>query len=701
MPRLSNLNTSPIAVKLILAICTFAACSGVFTSCERTEPQQIISIDTTMGFSEVDTVERGFRDFLMSVPEYKKEAAIDSFFNERPNIPNLKGRYLAFKTAHFIRNRQLIRATETLDSLIVLTRDVEGAQQLHAEALFNKADVYMLMGKYAAAYEFYNKAGEISARTKNPCISSMFDYRIAMVLYRQEFYGKAVEYFKRAKSTTLTCDNAFFQHYRVQEIYDNIALCYFHMKQYDTSQLYYDSTLFYIDNIRAESPSSVNMLEVAKAVVRSNRADCFLVQGDTAKALELYESAVTPLTIEKERGFVVGSLIRLSEVYLHQNNLTKAEHYINRAEELEQHFGLTQRSQSLVRLKLKLALLKKDHDLAIVYADRYWEVRDSLLRLEKEMQANNINLSLQTFEFNEREYALLQESKSREERLLLSIIVAIAAFIANMVSLYSWMKTRSQNKELIRLNKQIEDQSKTIRQTYEDLKVLDQAKDRIMGIVAHDLRNPISAIYSMASLLREQAVERKDEEEIQMTTLVRTACESSLELIQEIMMVADLQHNKGVVKKQRVLVNEFVDATVKLIRFKSAEKKQTIQVLLSSPAEAAVMISPDQIRRVLNNLLMNAIKFSKEGSNIVVRSQMLNNRWRMEVTDQGIGIPVAIRDNIFEMFTRAKRAGTSGEKPFGLGLSIVKQIVEAHGGRIWFESEEGAGSTFFVELPAE
>ena len=695
---LSNFNPLGQAFRLLITFAFAAFLSGVFTACHRSEPEQVIPIDTTMGYSETDTLERGFGDFLTSVPESVKEATIDSFFMSRPNTPQLRGRYLAFKSAHFIRTRQLIKALEILDSLIALTREDASSQQLYAEALFNKADVFILLGKYTAAYEFYNQAGEIAARTKNPCISSMFDNRIAMVLYRQEFYAKAVDYFKRAKSNTLTCNEAFFQHYRVQEIYDNIALCYFHQKQFDTAQLYYDSTLHYIDHITAATPATQDLLEAARAVVRSNRADCFLAQGDTAKAMGLYQSAVTPLTIEKEKSFVVVTLIRMAEVHLRQNKLADAEQDILRAEELNRHMGHSQTNQSLMRLRLKLALLRKENDKAIVYADQYWKTRDSLIRHEKEMQANSINLSLQSLEYNERENALLLESKNREERLMLSVIVAIAAFIATMAAVYSWLKTRSQNRELIRLNAQIEEQSKTIRQTYDDLMVLDRAKDRIMGIVAHDLRNPISAIYSMATLLREQAALRKDEEEVQMTNLVRTACESSLELIQEIMMVADLQHNKGAVKKQKVKVNEFVDATVRLIRFKSAEKRQTIQVVLPTE-ESEVMIGPDQIRRVLNNLLVNAIKFSKEGNYIVVRSKIGEGRWLLEVSDQGVGIPASLRDSVFEMFTKAKRVGTSGEKPFGLGLSIVKQIVEAHGGRIWFESEEGKGSTFFVELP--
>ena len=71
----------------------------------------------------------------------------------------------------------------------------------------------------------------------------------------------------------------------------------------------------------------------------------------------------------------------------------------------------------------------------------------------------------------------------------------------------------------------------------------------------------------------------------------------------------------------------------------------------------------------------------------------------IEVEDHGIGIPIEMEDKIFDMYTEAKRTGTAGEQPFGLGLAISKQIVEAHGGKIWFDSKPGNGTTFFVELP--
>lgn len=111
--------------------------------------------------------------------------------------------------------------------------------------------------------------------------------------------------------------------------------------------------------------------------------------------------------------------------------------------------------------------------------------------------------------------------------------------------------------------------------------------------------------------------------------------------------------------------------------------------------------SREKLWRVVSNLITNAIKFSPAGAIIHVELWQKDDHIFISVKDPGIGIPKEIAPKVFDLFTEVKRQGTAGEQAFGLGLSISKQIVEAHGGKIWFESEQNAGTTFFVELPIE
>jgi signal transduction histidine kinase len=103
--------------------------------------------------------------------------------------------------------------------------------------------------------------------------------------------------------------------------------------------------------------------------------------------------------------------------------------------------------------------------------------------------------------------------------------------------------------------------------------------------------------------------------------------------------------------------------------------------------------------RLLSNLITNALKFSAVNTEINIAVALKNGKAMISVADKGMGIREADKPFIFEAFTNARKKGTSGESSYGLGLSICKQIAEAYSGRIWFESEEGKGSTFYIELP--
>jgi signal transduction histidine kinase len=135
---------------------------------------------------------------------------------------------------------------------------------------------------------------------------------------------------------------------------------------------------------------------------------------------------------------------------------------------------------------------------------------------------------------------------------------------------------------------------------------------------------------------------------------------------------------------------------ISLLQNNAGAKKQQLKLL-----GAPVIIPGDREKlwRVFSNLITNAIKFSAESSEITVVVKQTGSSAVVEVQDNGIGIPDTIKSRLFEASTEVKRKGTAGEESFGLGLMICKQIVDQHRGRIWFTSQQGKGTTFYVEFP--
>ena len=182
----------------------------------------------------------------------------------------------------------------------------------------------------------------------------------------------------------------------------------------------------------------------------------------------------------------------------------------------------------------------------------------------------------------------------------------------------------------------------------------------------------------------------------ELVAMIKESAENALVLIGELVTVRGDEHVE--LKKEQLDLVAFVKDTLRLIEYRFKEKKQMLKTDL--PDKPFVMeLDKEKMRRVIGNIVGNAVKFTNEGGTISVKVNTDESHAIISIKDNGIGIPEKLLPELFGMFTAAKRLGTSGEQSIGLGLSISKQITEAHGGKIWAESKENSGSTFYISLP--
>lgn len=299
--------------------------------------------------------------------------------------------------------------------------------------------------------------------------------------------------------------------------------------------------------------------------------------------------------------------------------------------------------------------------------------------------------------FNSQQDNDLNGPIKRYELKNLYFFIGTFFILTTIFGLYQLWKNRKTSQKnyayLTLLNKQITDQNLNLQKT---LNALEQSQDenkRVMKIVAHDLRSPIGAIGSLAALmLDEKNLEKQDEH---LLNLIKNAASDSLCFVNEL-----LNTNYLVVKleKESVDLNALLNYCVNLLQYKATEKQQTI-VLKSVPL--IFNFNREKVWRVISNLITNAIKFSPKNTTIEIEMRIESKNVFISVKDAGIGIPENMKSKIFNISKEAMRPGTDGEKTYGMGLVISKQIVEAHGGKLWFESIETKGSTFFAQLPIE
>ncbi len=242
------------------------------------------------------------------------------------------------------------------------------------------------------------------------------------------------------------------------------------------------------------------------------------------------------------------------------------------------------------------------------------------------------------------------------------------------------------------------EQIKTKQEAIENFKATLKAKDRIIGIVAHDLKNPIGTIQGFMYLIRSELGGSISGEIKEYLDTSAQACENAMENIGELVEAAELDQAERKYETELIELKMFLQSMVRAYKAKAIEKK--ISLSLQSRHEMVhVNINKTKCTRMMDNLLSNAIKFSKENGKINVGLETKPDTAVTSVSDTGIGIPSELHELIFDKFTTAGRPGTKKETSTGLGLSIVKRIVEKHSGNIWFESRENIGTTFNIELP--
>ena len=229
------------------------------------------------------------------------------------------------------------------------------------------------------------------------------------------------------------------------------------------------------------------------------------------------------------------------------------------------------------------------------------------------------------------------------------------------------------------------------------LKELNELKDQHLGIAAHDLRNPLSSIRGMSQMLVEMELDENTQTSF-LQSIYRVS-DQMLTLVDNLLDVAVIESGRFDLKITEENISRLVGERIELMA-KNAERKE-IRLIADLQEVTDSLFDADRMRQVVDNLLSNAIKFSPSGTVVNVTCGQAGRILDITVTDQGPGIPSEDLDRLFDSFEKLSAQPTGGEKSTGLGLSIVKSIVDAHGGEIEVDSEVGRGTTFIVHLPME
>ncbi|HEV7766125.1 MAG TPA: ATP-binding protein [Thermoanaerobaculia bacterium] len=228
------------------------------------------------------------------------------------------------------------------------------------------------------------------------------------------------------------------------------------------------------------------------------------------------------------------------------------------------------------------------------------------------------------------------------------------------------------------------------------LQELDRKKDEFLSVASHELRTPLTTIKGYTQLLAQTVNDLEPEERATYINAVLGEIERMMGLISELLDVSRIETNRLQIHPQPIRWLQFIEGRISAFRVQHPSRAMRFDI---SAPESSVVADPDRMRQVVDNLLSNALKYSAEGSDIELRVAKTDGHVETSVTDRGIGIPKDEIPQLFERFHRARNVSSRYYGGLGLGLYIARAIVEAHGGEITVESEEGVGSTFTMRLP--
>lgn len=257
------------------------------------------------------------------------------------------------------------------------------------------------------------------------------------------------------------------------------------------------------------------------------------------------------------------------------------------------------------------------------------------------------------------------------------------------------------NNELADMHRELGRKNAQLQELNERLRLLSEEKNRFVGMASHDLRKPLAVIATFGDIVQEDAAGRLSHEHLEMIGIIRDTARSALAVVNDFLDVSRIEAGRFELETAPCDFAECLRKSLQL-NMHAAKKKDITLNWDDDGTPVDCLCDERKISQVLDNLISNAVKYSEPGSSVDIRLEKPDEALAVSVRDHGQGIAPDEAGKLFQPFGRTSARATGSETSTGLGLVIAKKIVEAHGGRIWVESDgPGRGACFKFVLPAK
>ena len=552
-------------------------------------------------------------------------------------------------------------------------------------------------GNYNKGLQFSLKAIEELEKRNLITDLNLAYSNLAKAYYNINLSEKAIEFYLKALNVQLKLNDTkgiIESHSKLAELYSN-------KKEHRKAIEYYEKVL--------ESGESNN--DSVRGQVYPKLGGEYLKFNDYDRATRYLVQGYNINTRTKNKTGLLLALNNLGDLNLRQGRLNIAEKQLVDAGDIAK--SLNNKTELLRHYKLMKTLdsTRKRFDRAFVWQREYYELNNKLKNSEIKQAQQIINQTPVNTETNTNlinqsevrstvskitptEKAVLDKKLDKYKLILYALVAALLVVSALLVLVY--LKRNSNIKytqDLEEKNIKIQLQNEAFQEQTKHLENVNNVKDKLFSIVSHDLKDSLSSINGFIDLLKDGSLSREEFDNL-IPELSENANNASL-LLFNLLNWSKSQMQSLEPKPSLFDIQEVFESKIKLIEQRMENKGIS---LVDHSLRDFAYADRSMFEIVVQNLLANALKFCKSGDTITISNHISNGSCIVSIADTGIGIS---KENINRLFNNSSftTMGTDNEKGTGLGLSICKELVELNHGKIWVESTQGVGSTFYVQLP--
>lgn len=591
--------------------------------------------------------------------------------------------------------------------------------------------MYNQLAEYKSALTYLNLAVDINKQTHNERTMADCYKNIGIVYFSQGELSKALDFYYKALFIAVK------NHYKISsgEIYNNIGVILQNMEVYPKALEYFQKALNIFqgtNDIQAIGTLNENIGEVMlaqadygraighlnKALIICKKQDdkdglssvytdlglCYAHKNQPKLAIAYLDTSLQIATEYKIAYNQAYALIGFATVYNLRGDYANAYKYATEGQKYALKLGnLSIRANAALQLNKTLAGLGNFNE-AYKLLNEYNALKGNLKNNESLQKLTSYNYELD-FAAKERqikeqqhEKDLIYQQKIHSQRFVNAIFLIIIVGMIVIAAIYYWEKRKQQkiNAMLEEKNSQVLLQKTNLDEQAQKLNDLNTLKDRLISVLAHDLRAPLSTLRGLFSLLQDETISH--EQLLDMIPNVLKKLEYTSDFLDTLLFWINSQMDNFDSSAKNFAIKDVISYETENYHEQAALKGITL--IADVPADLAVSADPNSIRIVIRNLITNAIKFSTENDTIEISATRYDDQTILiNVKDTGIGMSEEQRTKLFKSKVDSK-TGTNNESGTGMGMLFCKDLVEKCNGKIWVNSQQGVGTEFSFTVPA-